>query len=454
MADRTKDRDQARANRQKQWEDRRAKKAEREAARKAKREAAASADAGRTTLGQAVSKEAQRRWEKRRADAMADKAGTEKVSLTKEKDRGTVAKGADGKSAKEPPAGGSSTGESSPAADESGKAGKATDGASAWLKQRRRSRRRADGAGRAGRRDRTRRTRHDGGRAGRTGRAGRRGRRGRPSDSPFGPPPTPTVEWPEHTSRPTRPANAGDGVVDAEIVDDADSSRPMGSPRAVTTGVKGLPPAPERHTARPGTTRDTPKETPVSSSSPARARSSGRSNLSARHQTDITLDQFLVGVANIALSAASHKELAEELVSALESLAGQLEDMAADLADDHNIDEEITDRLSDLRDATAQMKVEAQRCAQECESAWEVAKIAAWVRREDLRTGHGRQTRCRPGPGLLRRPPRLEGKDLMGSELVLRQKGTVATSGDNGYKSVQDKMSRLAGKMEDSRRDA
>ncbi|MER5571174.1 ATP/GTP-binding protein, partial [Streptomyces goshikiensis] len=97
---------------------------------------------------------------------------------------------------------------------------------------------------------------------------------------------------------------------------------------------------------------------------------------SARHQTDITLDQFLVGVANIALSATSHKELAEELVSALESLAGQLEDMAADLADDHNIDEEITDRLSDLRDATDQMKVEAQRCAQECESAWEVAKVA------------------------------------------------------------------------------
>ncbi|MFD9270716.1 conjugal transfer protein TraB [Streptomyces goshikiensis] len=38
----------------------------------------------------------------------------------------------------------------------------------------------------------------------------------------------------------------------------------------------------------------------------------------------------------------------------------------------------------------------------------------------------------------------------MGSELVPRQKGTVATSGDNGYKSVQNKMSRLAGKMEDA----
>ena len=67
-------------------------RAARDAARKAKREAAASATPGRTTLGQAVGEEAQRRWDKRRADAEAAKAakdakaGTEKVSLTKDKD--------------------------------------------------------------------------------------------------------------------------------------------------------------------------------------------------------------------------------------------------------------------------------------------------------------------------------------------------------------------------------
>ncbi|MFB7260630.1 conjugal transfer protein TraB [Streptomyces nojiriensis] len=38
----------------------------------------------------------------------------------------------------------------------------------------------------------------------------------------------------------------------------------------------------------------------------------------------------------------------------------------------------------------------------------------------------------------------------MGSELVPRQSGTVATTGDNGYKSVQEKMGRLAQKMDDA----
>lgn len=38
----------------------------------------------------------------------------------------------------------------------------------------------------------------------------------------------------------------------------------------------------------------------------------------------------------------------------------------------------------------------------------------------------------------------------MGSELVPRQSGTVATTGDNSYKSVQDKMGRLARKMDDA----
>jgi hypothetical protein len=69
IADRTQDRDQARAHRQAAWEDRRAKKAERAAARRAKQDGAA----GRTTFGQAVAAEAERRFDKRRADATADK---------------------------------------------------------------------------------------------------------------------------------------------------------------------------------------------------------------------------------------------------------------------------------------------------------------------------------------------------------------------------------------------
>ncbi|MFE5560281.1 conjugal transfer protein TraB [Streptomyces sp. NPDC056544] len=38
----------------------------------------------------------------------------------------------------------------------------------------------------------------------------------------------------------------------------------------------------------------------------------------------------------------------------------------------------------------------------------------------------------------------------MGSELVPRQPGTVATTGDNSYKAVQEKLGRLAGKMDDA----
>ncbi|MFJ6785580.1 conjugal transfer protein TraB [Streptomyces yangpuensis] len=38
----------------------------------------------------------------------------------------------------------------------------------------------------------------------------------------------------------------------------------------------------------------------------------------------------------------------------------------------------------------------------------------------------------------------------MGSELVPRQPGTVATTGENSYKSVQDKLGRLVRKMDDA----
>ncbi|WP_189749976.1 hypothetical protein, partial [Streptomyces chartreusis] len=68
LADRSKDRDQGRADRQAARDERRASKAERKAARKTKREEAKAAE-DRTSLGAAVTREAQRRWDKRRADA-------------------------------------------------------------------------------------------------------------------------------------------------------------------------------------------------------------------------------------------------------------------------------------------------------------------------------------------------------------------------------------------------
>ncbi|MGW3638595.1 ATP/GTP-binding protein [Streptomyces sp. NPDC005143] len=365
VADRTKDRDQTRANRQKDWEDRRAKKAERDAARKTKREAATSADPGRTTLGAAVSEEAQRRWDKRRADATADKAGAEKVSLTKGK--GAKDKSADGKGekgAKEGPDGASS-GEKDARVDESGKESKAGDEPSEGSKKRRRFRRRTGGSGRAGRRGRTRRT----GRARRPGRAGPRGRRGRSSDSPFGPEPTPTVEWPDHPNGPPKPAGkAEDDIVDADIVPDG--------PVAVTRGVKDRPPALEPHTERPGTSR--PISTEGSSVSSAQVnKPSGQGNLAAQHRTDITFDEFLMEMANIAVQAASDQERAEALMEALGKVADALREMAADLVGDHNISTAVTDLITDLADAAGRMKEQAQRCAEQCGIAKEAARLAA-----------------------------------------------------------------------------
>ncbi|MFI8916530.1 ATP/GTP-binding protein [Streptomyces sp. NPDC053513] len=375
LADRTKDRDQARANRQQAWEDRRAKRAERDAARKAKREAAASTTPGRTTLGQALGEEAQRRWDKRRSDAKAaadakdgKAAGAEKVSLTKEKDsKAKSTDGKDSKSAKDGPEGASGAAKDGKAGDEPAKDSKAGDGASDSAKKRRRfRRRRTAGTGRAGRRGRTRRT-------GRTGRAGhgRTGRSGRPADSPFGAEEsTPTVEWPDRPTHPphTDTKSGEDDIVDADIVPDG--------PAAVTTGVRGLPPAPEPHTARPGTSRPTSTEGNSVSSSQV-SRPSGGGGLAAQHRTDITFDEYLMEMAKIGLQAGADQERAEELMKALGKVADALREMAADLVGDHNVSTAVTDLIGDLADAAGRMKAQAERCAEECGIAWEAARLAA-----------------------------------------------------------------------------
>ncbi|MEU5824890.1 ATP/GTP-binding protein [Streptomyces sp. NPDC047803] len=362
VADRSRGRDQARANRQQEWQDRRAKRAEREAAQQAKRGAATPAATGRTTLGGALGEEAQRRWDERRGKA-AKRADAGKVDLTKNKKGKPEA--ADRAAAKEAPDGASSAGRGTPAGGEPGKGDKAADGVSGAAKKRRRSRRRTASSGRTRRRGRTRRT----DRAGRAGGTGRRGRAGRSSDGRFGPEPAPTVEWPDHPARPPRTAGKGvdDDVVDADIVPDA--------PAAMTTGAKGLPPAPEQHTQRPGTSRPTAQEDPVAaqvSKPPA-----GQTGMAARHRTDITFGEYLTAIVNIAIAAGADAERAQDLAAALGRVADALRDMAADLVGDHNIATEVIDRITDLADAADRMKALAERCATECEIASEAALLAA-----------------------------------------------------------------------------
>ncbi|MFF5393261.1 hypothetical protein ACFY5H_33965 [Streptomyces sp. NPDC013012] len=116
-----------------------------------------------------------------------------------------------------------------------------------------------------------------------------------------------------------------------------------------------------------------PKEAPPMSTTPA---SSG-SQLAAKHQTDITFDQYLVEMANIALAALGDKETAEDLVKRLLATAKALLEIAEDLADDHNIDKRIVAQLSELSEALQRMTAQATRCAQECADAAEAAVHAA-----------------------------------------------------------------------------
>ncbi|MFE6727832.1 ATP/GTP-binding protein [Streptomyces californicus] len=353
VADRSKDRDQARARRQRVWEDRRAEKAKRAEARKAKREAAASAASlGRTTLGKAIGEEAQRRFDRRRADAKA--AGAEKVNLTKDKDskansKGSKVKGTDGTGAGTPTDKASSSAKDGTAGDTTGTGPAAGDGASDAGRKQRRSWHR---------------------------RAGRNGGGRTAAGSPFGPEDsTPTVEWPEHENRPptSAPASADD-IVDADIVPDV--------PAAVTTGVRGLPPAPEKHTARPGTTRPASTEGDTLSSAHVSKPSGGSGSLTAQHRTDITFGDFLMEMAATALKASSDQERAEALAEALGKVADALREMAADLVGDHNITTEVTDLIADLADSAGRMKEQARRCAEQCGLAKEaVALVATQVAR-------------------------------------------------------------------------
>ncbi|MFJ8770212.1 ATP/GTP-binding protein [Streptomyces clavifer] len=170
---------------------------------------------------------------------------------------------------------------------------------------------------------------------------------------------TETPEWPGHetSKQPPPPAGSEDDYVDAVIV-----------------GPAALPPAPEPHTARPGTTRPAAQEPHMSKpTTPA----STQRGMAAQHRTDVTFDQYLVEIANIALAACADQERAEELAAALGKVADALRDMATDLVGDHNIDTKVTNLISDLADTAHRMKVQAERCAQTCEIAADAARRAA-----------------------------------------------------------------------------
>ncbi|MGC5359545.1 ATP/GTP-binding protein [Streptomyces sp. DT190] len=369
LADRSKDRDQDRANRQAEREQRRAAKAERKAARKAKREAAKAAE-DRTTLGEAVAEEAQRRWDKRRA-AEKDKAAKDDKAKDSSSDKDSEATTKkipkDGpESASDGPKDGSATKEP----DDGKKSGeKPSDGSG--------DKDAKDGPKPDDVKDPPGTDDSDDGRSFKEKlkdfftKAGEdtppepeEPSRLRPEDFKV------TVDRPGGPTKSTKTEAAEEDITDAVIVEDP--SDPFG---ATVTSTASLPRAPEPHTQRPGTTRPTAQEDSVASevSTPT----SGQAGMAAKHRTDITFGEYLMEIVNIAIAAALDKERAQDLAVALGKVADALRDMAADLVGDHNIATEVVDQITDLADAAERMKQLAERCATECEIASEAARIAA-----------------------------------------------------------------------------
>lgn len=355
LADRTKDRDQDRANQQAERAERR--KAERKAAKKSRREATNSAD-GRTTFGEAVAEGAQRRWDKRRAGPKSEtadtKAGTGKVNLSKDTDTKST-KNKDGTE------GGSADGTGGTTNDgkTTGKAPKDGTGPDSTAGDGTKKRRRR--GSRESRRD-SRESRRE----------SRKSRRESRKNSPFDvEDKTPRVEWPDHPTRPPRAGNtcSDDDIVDADIVPDPTA--------AITTGVRSLPPAPEKYTARPGTSRPTSTEGSSVSSSEVSTPTSGQAGMAAKHRTDTTFGEYLTDMVNIAIAAGLDKDGAQDLAVALGKVADALRDMAGDLIGDHNIDPNFVNQITNRADEAARMKQLAQRSAAECETASEAARLAA-----------------------------------------------------------------------------
>ncbi|MFD8958687.1 ATP/GTP-binding protein [Streptomyces anulatus] len=388
LADRSKDRDQDRAAVQAAREERRKAKAERKAAARAKREAAKAAD-DRTTLGAALGKEAQRRWDKRRA-AEKDKAekdkAAEKDAKAKDNSGDTKATGDKDSEAttEKMPKDGPEKPSDSPKGDSATK--EPDDGRKSGEKP-------SDASADTGAKDGTGKD------------------TGPKADDVKGPPNTGDSDdersfrekikdfftktgedappEPEEPSR-LRPEDLGDfrvdrpgdrprspqpepdedDIPDAVIVDDP--SDPFG---AQVSSPASLPRAPEPHTQRPGTSRPTAQEDPVASqvSKPA----TGQARMAAKHRTDITFGEYLTEIVNIALAAGADKDRAKELAGALGKVADALRDMAADLVGDHNIATTVVDQITDLADAASRMKMLAERCATECEIASEAALLAA-----------------------------------------------------------------------------
>ncbi|MGW7347910.1 ATP/GTP-binding protein [Streptomyces sp. NPDC054854] len=360
LADRSKDRDQERAAVQAAREERRRVKAERKAAARAKREAAKAAD-DRTTLGAAVGQEAQRRWDRRRAAEKDQAAKDDKAkddakdaeATTKEPDDGTKS----GEKSSDASADTDAKDDTGTATDpDDVKDPPDTDDSDASDDERSFKERIKDFFTQAGEDNAPPESEEPS--------------RLRPED--LG---DITVDRPDGPPRTPQPEPAEEYIPDAVIVDD------LADPFGAHVRLASLPRAPERHTRRPGTSRPEPEPEPTESGGFTSMHTThsvlAQDQLQRQHRTDITFDDYLVEMTNLALGTDRDREDAQELAASLARTADALRDMATDLVGDHNIDTQVTRLISDLADAADRMKRRAEQCAVECETASQAALLAA-----------------------------------------------------------------------------
>ncbi|MEU3820878.1 hypothetical protein AB0E74_14825 [Streptomyces sp. NPDC030392] len=101
--------------------------------------------------------------------------------------------------------------------------------------------------------------------------------------------------------------------------------------------------------------------------SSTKAKSAYQQGLTREHRTDITSDEYVVAMANLAVNSVQDRDAAQAIEAVVARIATAFQEMSADLAGDHN----ITSLVADLADTVKTMKAQVKGCAEECGTAAE-----------------------------------------------------------------------------------
>lgn len=155
------------------------------------------------------------------------------------------------------------------------------------------------------------------------------------------------------------------------------------APKAISTGPRALPRAPQRPAGqRPGTTRKEPA--PMTTAPATTAATPG--GMSPQHATEVTLEDVLLALEGLLQDGMDTHDECHELTTKARRLLAALEAMAADLATAHNVTgPRTTAALHDLTEAVAHLAAEADRMAKVALEAAEVAEAEEMAMHRDHR---------------------------------------------------------------------